>query len=193
MAEPLSRSVGVTCSANACGRPVVARGLCRRCYQRLRTAGRLAEAPVSPFRRERLVGGRCSQEKSLWAYYRLTLERFNALLEAQGGICAVPHCGATTPGGKGSWHVDHDHRCCPGRYSCGKCIRGLLCYNCNIGLGQFGDDPARLRGALMYLELPNPSEPTIGVEGQQVLLLSLVDDKGVVAGHNVVVDRLATA
>jgi len=32
--------------------------------------------------------------------------------------------------------VDHDHDCCSGRRSCGKCIRGLLCIPCNAMLGQ---------------------------------------------------------
>ncbi len=48
-------------------------------------------------------------------------------------------------------HWDHDHKCCPGKRSCGKCIRGLLCANCNKGLGQFSDDAARLDKAGKYL------------------------------------------
>lgn len=32
-------------------------------------------------------------------------------------------------------HVDHDHACCPGNYSCGGCLRGVLCPSCNIALG----------------------------------------------------------
>lgn len=47
--------------------------------------------------------------------------------------------------------VDHDHSCCPGRASCGKCIRGLLCRNCNEGLGNFKDNPISLWRAFMYL------------------------------------------
>jgi hypothetical protein len=39
---------------------------------------------------------------------------------------------------------DHDHG--DGR------VRGLLCYACNVGLGMFRDDPARLRNALMHVQ-----------------------------------------
>lgn len=38
-----------------------------------------------------------------------------------------------TPASKPS--IDHDHKCCRGGYSCGRCIRGLICVACNITVG----------------------------------------------------------
>lgn len=49
-------------------------------------------------------------------------------------------------------HVDHDHSCCPANESCGACIRGILCGDCNKGLGFFRDDPATLEQAIQYLK-----------------------------------------
>jgi hypothetical protein len=81
----------------------------------------------------------------------LTDEQYNALLESQGGGCAI--CGTTEPGGTSKkFHIDHDHSCCEGSRLCGECIRGLLCNSCNLGIGLFGDDPARLRSAANYQE-----------------------------------------
>lgn len=79
----------------------------------------------------------------------LTSERYEALLAAQGGACAI--CRGTTPYGRGRFHIDHDHRCCPGQRSCGKCVRGLLCGRCNPGLGAFQDSPDLLMAAVAYL------------------------------------------
>lgn len=62
-------------------------------------------------------------------YYGLTPEQFDAMLEAQGGGCAI--CGHSDR----SLEVDHDHTCCPGKKTCGKCVRGILCRRCNRGLG----------------------------------------------------------
>jgi hypothetical protein len=80
--------------------------------------------------------------------YNLTPEQFDELLAEQGYCCAI--CAGEfveTP------NVDHDHSCCPDRKrSCGKCIRGLLCSNCNNGIGRFRDDPEILRKAADYLE-----------------------------------------
>ena len=80
----------------------------------------------------------------LWQRYRLTPERYAELLAAQGGVCAV--CRQDRP-----LLVDHDHRCCPGTKSCGRCVRGLLCHGCNVGLGFFNDDIDAMVRALRYL------------------------------------------
>lgn len=67
----------------------------------------------------------------------LTPERYDALLAYQRGACAV--CGTTDPKsnqhGKQAFCVDHDRTCCPTDKSCGKCVRGLLCHNCNRAEG----------------------------------------------------------
>jgi hypothetical protein len=70
---------------------------------------------------------------------------FNEMFAAQGGMCAI--CGTDQPSGDGriaQWNIDHDH-------STGK-VRGILCSQCNIGIGQLRDDPDLLRRAIAYLE-----------------------------------------
>lgn len=80
--------------------------------------------------------------------YGLTVDGLTALLAK--GRCDA--CGATDPGGKAGWHIDHDHRCCEGSRSCGECVRGLLCVRCNVALGMSDDSPARLLALVSYLE-----------------------------------------
>ena len=59
--------------------------------------------------------------------YGITEEEYDALLEAQGNACAVCRTEFTD---KVRANVDHNHLCCPGPKSCGKCLRGLLCSEC---------------------------------------------------------------
>ena len=84
--------------------------------------------------------------------YNLSLEGYNALLDAQGGTCAIPGCLETEGRAGQPLQVDHDHACCPGTSSCGECIRGLLCGRHNAGLGLFRDGIETLRAAADYLE-----------------------------------------
>ena len=76
--------------------------------------------------------------------YRLTVEDFNRLVDEQGGVC--PICGGVPE------EVDHDHACCAGSKTCGKCIRAVLCKNCNRALGHAHDDPKTLRALAVYVE-----------------------------------------
>jgi hypothetical protein len=65
------------------------------------------------------------------------------MLAAQGGVCAI--CGAPPEDPRGyRMHIDHCHD--TGR------VRGILCGGCNRGMGNFGDDIARLQGAIRYLQ-----------------------------------------
>ena len=70
--------------------------------------------------KQRLYGG--TREYHLRRRYGIGEKEFQELLAEQGGVCAI--CGAPDP-----QHLDHDHRT--------GWVRGILCFNCNGGLGQF--------------------------------------------------------
>ena len=73
----------------------------------------------------------------------ITREKYSELLAKQRGGCAI--CGGQQASkNKRHFDVDHDHA--TGR------VRGLLCHGCNLGLGAFKDDAARLTLASLYLE-----------------------------------------
>jgi hypothetical protein len=80
--------------------------------------------------------------------YGLSLDRYQALLAAQNGKCANLGCKSETPK---RFHVDHNHACCPGRRSCGKCVRGLLCGPCNTAAGLLKDNQEAVAGLGLYL------------------------------------------
>lgn len=66
----------------------------------------------------------------IWRFFQLTVDEYEAMLLAQGGVCAV--CKQISDR---RLCVDHDHSCCPGKRSCGKCVRQLLCTGCNFTIG----------------------------------------------------------
>ena len=82
------------------------------------------------------------------ARYNLTAETYWQRVEEQRGRCAI--CGRDDPGWTKRWPVDHDHSCCPGKTSCGKCVRGLLCHDCNRRL-EAVETPGFVDQALAYL------------------------------------------
>ena len=85
----------------------------------------------------------------LWTNFRIRESDYEKIMVAQNFRCAI--CGIHQSKVNRSFAVDHDHLCCSNRKSCGKCIRGLLCFECNIGLGKFKDSPQLLKNALNYI------------------------------------------
>jgi hypothetical protein len=71
--------------------------------------------------------------------YGITHDEFLAMLDAQGGVCAI----CKNRNGKRAMNVDHDHAT--------GTVRGLLCDRCNPMLGYARDDIAVLQTAIEYL------------------------------------------
>lgn len=85
----------------------------------------------------------------------VTAEQYDFMFRSQDGLCAICHKPESRTVGKTGTlrrlSVDHDHLCCKGLRSCGKCIRGLLCSSCNFAIGHLADDEARIMDALTYV------------------------------------------
>ena len=104
-------------------------------------------------RLERAEGNRdlrMRRKHVLKATYGITVEDYEAMYERQGGCCAI--CGEFKipwepgHGAEGRTKflvVDHCHETSR--------VRGLLCFRCNCGLGQFREDPDILLAAIDYL------------------------------------------
>ncbi len=91
--------------------------------------------------------------------YSITEEQYQAIYEAQGGVCYICH---RATGKVRRLAVDHDHACCSGPISCGRCVRGLLCKPCNVMLGHQRDDVAAFQRAVDYLRNP-PARRVLGL------------------------------
>lgn len=80
--------------------------------------------------------------------YGLTKGEYDKMYNRQGGLCAICK----------EWmqpaNVDHCH-------DSGK-VRGLLCRNCNTGLGAFRDSTRLLAHAMVYLEEHGSADPLWG-------------------------------
>jgi Recombination endonuclease VII. len=87
----------------------------------------------------------CNNRVRMWRY-NVSADWYAVTLEYQGGVCAI--CKQLEP--EKAFAVDHDHCCCPGDNSCGKCVRGLLCQLCNMSVERF-EKPGWADNASAYL------------------------------------------
>lgn len=78
--------------------------------------------------------------------YGLNANEFKELATRQNNVCAI--CGEAETkvrqGRVSQLSIDHCHTT--------QVVRGLLCGNCNAGLGMFEDNPVRLQAAIEYLK-----------------------------------------
>ena len=106
-----------------------------------------SEYNKSPKARERAAKYRARPERRahradymLKRRYGISLEAWGEILVRQGGRC--PGCGSPLESGFKT-HVDHCH--VTGR------VRGLLCKECNLALGNVNDSIDVLRNLIQYL------------------------------------------
>lgn len=164
-----------TCMIDGCAEPtfIRKRQLCSRHYHRARSAGRLTDvtarrhAILNPdpdsavgdcircgpkvrvvTRHGRAICWRGERATSLKNRHGLDHDAQLDMLDAQDGKCLI--CSVAFGVGE-PYCIDHDHACCPGSKSCGKCARGMLCRRCNVGIGMLGDNPTLVASALAYL------------------------------------------
>jgi hypothetical protein len=84
-----------------------------------------------------VVHKRQARRDNLYRRFGISWQEWDDLLIAQSGLCAICTRQMTSP------YVDHCHQ--TGR------VRGLLCQNCNSGIGHFREDPWTMHAAIDYL------------------------------------------
>lgn len=80
-------------------------------------------------------------KNDLKRHYGITVEVYNQMFDKQNGRCAC--CSRSSEEFRKGLHVDHDH-------ATGQ-VRGLLCTQCNPGIGYFEESVERLEMAIKYL------------------------------------------
>jgi len=134
----------IICTVDDCEQRHYAKGYCRLHYDRVRDYGRTyVLREVIPLDKQkqfyRTIDGKqvksslYSFERRLEKLYNITVEEWNELAKNGCNVCGAP----TGSSSDRNLHTDHDHNCCPGVKSCGKCIRGVVCNRCNTALGRY--------------------------------------------------------
>lgn len=90
---------------------------------------------------------KCNRCKT-YEKYNLTAREYDEILKKQNYECAC--CGISSE--EKNLHVDHDHACCKTGKSCGKCVRDLLCNDCNAVIGHLKESVKAAKKVLAYLE-----------------------------------------
>ena len=148
------------CLVEGCAKEHVAKGLCGGHYARYRATG---EVPTTLLVRKEFRGikgrclrtncvgtsrgtGYCARHAQRLSHLRnkygiYSFEDLDSIYDQQNRTCAI--CDENLELEDKGTHIDHDH-------STGL-IRGILCENCNRGLGMFKDSPKLLANAIDYL------------------------------------------
>lgn len=93
----------------------------------------------------KICHSKSNKKTHYYTTYGITIEEYNTMLKNQDNKCKI--CNSLK--GARNLHIDHCHET-------GK-VRGLLCANCNTGIGNLKDNIELLEKAINYLKdnLPN--------------------------------------
>jgi hypothetical protein len=140
---------------NGCIQPAAnKKGLCDNCIKRGGNPPyRRNDGKCNKCGNENLINSRCKvcdthrkKNENLMRRYGISLKEWNDTLTKQGNSCKI--CNRWSK----RFVVDHDHSCCKTKKTCGKCVRGIICENCNRAIGLIDDSTIVLRSMIKYLE-----------------------------------------
>jgi len=128
------------------GRPYAYCKPCQNDYDAERQKKLRHEDPAYAFEwekrnKKRRISNDYEFRRNLRRHYSMTMDQYDAILKSQGGVCVI--CQQECNTGR-RLAVDHSHET--------GSIRGLLCGNCNKGLGMFKDSIKLLENAIKYLQ-----------------------------------------
>jgi hypothetical protein len=156
---PATTYIRTGCSVAECPEPHAALGFCQAHWGRFKRSGVIPETPIRRFGAPKAecprlfctkpvaTKGLCTKHYSRAAWFKsyekgFTWDSYDALWDSQKGMCAI--CSAELVWDAKSTHIDHCHDTSK--------VRGLLCSNCNQGLGSFRDSKDLLTKAVAYLD-----------------------------------------
>lgn len=132
------------CSLESCDKPHYAKTYCRMHYARAITRNNVERSIDSvDISKSYFYNGKTTlytRNRMLMLKYKITLEEYQ---ERTADGCEL--CGEIS---NISYHVDHDHLCCKGQKTCGKCVRGIICHKCNIAVD-------KMQNGVMRQDYPN--------------------------------------
>ena len=146
------------CIADGCNKKHYCMNYCSSHYSRLQVSGDVkSEIPIKiltygkydcdvPFcKNKHKARGLCGTHDATKRTYNLTSQQLVEMLSRSCEVCGVSD----------NLTIDHNHSCCNKRSSCGKCVRGTVCQNCNRAMGQAKDNSKTLRMLADYLDKYN--------------------------------------
>lgn len=140
---------------NTCNQPASSsKGLCHNCRKRKglppkkRRDGKCSKCKNNLDQNARCSICRKKEQKRghLKRKYNIDLETWELILFKQNNLCKI--CGLNSK----RFVVDHDHSCCNKEKTCGKCIRGIICENCNRAIGLVKESSQTLINMINYLQ-----------------------------------------
>lgn len=146
--ETVHKYVKNKCLDGECDSYAIVKGYCDMHYRRFKKTGTSKKIDKKQVCKIKGCDNKHLAKSLCYTHYWMNAKKINIdnradlLIKNHNGLCDI--CGIEKLGYSGRrLAIDHDHKT--------GLVRGMLCQKCNIGLGNFNDNPELLEKAMKYL------------------------------------------